>query len=402
MASILSFKPGTYEASSFGMDADVNVKAVFDNENLKEVTIDVSGEAEDKGGQIGNEMKEQFIEAQSPFVDGVSGVTYTSLALKNAMEDIFKQAAILGEASSEDYTEEYPEETAIEIEETEVETDSTNGSYVVKNDEGIPLRAEPSEDAIILVDGIPEKSLVFVYETDDSEEWRKASYGDSIGWIKADDATAVFIGEEDNTIRKGSICYVNANPSDPSVVIDLRDEPDESGNSISQLSYGTEIIAEEIENGWVKGTVDGKTGWLEITQLRSYVVDGYYYAMTNSGLSVRTEPTINGSKVTSLLRGETVKAEEFQNGWVKFTKDSYTGWVAVKYMVPCEDEHGGDQYQTEAYVAPSSGGGYSDYSYSAPSYSDYYYEPSYSDGGGGYTGGGTDSGVGDTVVIADW
>nr|MCR5160648.1 FMN-binding protein [Lachnospiraceae bacterium] len=88
-----TYTAGTYSASSAGISSDVKVEAEFDASSIKSVTIDVSGETAGIGAEIGDQMAEAILEAQSAEVDSVSGATITSDAVKKAMEDIIAQAS---------------------------------------------------------------------------------------------------------------------------------------------------------------------------------------------------------------------------------------------------------------------------------------------------------------------
>lgn len=88
----LAFTPGTYTASATGM-AEVTVECTFDETTMTNMTVDVSGETAGIGADIGDEMREKFLSAQSCDVDGVSGATITSGALKTAVADCMSQAS---------------------------------------------------------------------------------------------------------------------------------------------------------------------------------------------------------------------------------------------------------------------------------------------------------------------
>ena len=88
----LTFTSGTYTASASGM-AEVTVECTFDETTMTDMTIDVSGETAGIGADIGDEMREKFLSAQSCDVDGVSGATITSSALKTAVADCMSQAS---------------------------------------------------------------------------------------------------------------------------------------------------------------------------------------------------------------------------------------------------------------------------------------------------------------------
>ncbi len=84
--------PGTYTASCAGISSDVTVSLTVDETGIKEITADVSGETAGIGADIGDEMSEKVLSAQSADVDGVAGATVTSDAFKAAAADCIAQA----------------------------------------------------------------------------------------------------------------------------------------------------------------------------------------------------------------------------------------------------------------------------------------------------------------------
>jgi succinate dehydrogenase/fumarate reductase flavoprotein subunit/uncharacterized protein with FMN-binding domain len=91
-ASGLSFTPGTYSATARGIASDVTVTMTFDATSITDVQIDVSGETAGIGADIGDEMAQKILSAQTSNVDGVSGATVTSDAVKAAAADCISQA----------------------------------------------------------------------------------------------------------------------------------------------------------------------------------------------------------------------------------------------------------------------------------------------------------------------
>ena len=79
-----TYTPGTYTATAKGISSDVTVTMTFDAEAITDVQIDVSGETAGLGTEIGPEMAEKLLAAQSADVDAVSGCTVTSNAVKEA------------------------------------------------------------------------------------------------------------------------------------------------------------------------------------------------------------------------------------------------------------------------------------------------------------------------------
>ncbi len=88
-----SFTPGTYTASAKGISSDISVTCTFDETSITAMEADVSGETQGIGTEIGTAMIESILSAQTPQVDGISGATISSDALKAAVADCFMQAA---------------------------------------------------------------------------------------------------------------------------------------------------------------------------------------------------------------------------------------------------------------------------------------------------------------------
>jgi uncharacterized protein with FMN-binding domain/succinate dehydrogenase/fumarate reductase flavoprotein subunit len=93
------YTAGTYTGTSKGHSSDVTVTATFSSSEITKVELDVSGETESIGGAAADELVEQIIEKQSSDIDGVSGATETSNAVKAALASTIKQAT--GSESSE-------------------------------------------------------------------------------------------------------------------------------------------------------------------------------------------------------------------------------------------------------------------------------------------------------------
>ncbi len=89
----LTYTPGTYTATAAGIRSDVTVTATFDQTSITDIVVDVSGETAGLGADIGDTMVNRFLEAQDCTVDGVSGSTVTSNAVKTALADCMSQAS---------------------------------------------------------------------------------------------------------------------------------------------------------------------------------------------------------------------------------------------------------------------------------------------------------------------
>ncbi len=93
------YTAGTYTGEAEGHSSTVKVTAEFTADELKSVTLDVSGETESIGGAAAEQLKENIMKAQSADFDAVSGATETSSAVKRALQSAIDQAS--GSASTE-------------------------------------------------------------------------------------------------------------------------------------------------------------------------------------------------------------------------------------------------------------------------------------------------------------
>ena len=112
------YTPGTYSATANGIGV-VTVTITFDETSITAVEVDASNETASIGGAAADTLAEQVLEAQSADIDGVSGATLTSTAVRTAAADCIAQASA---GSSED------DEAAEEAAEEEAETEETSSS----------------------------------------------------------------------------------------------------------------------------------------------------------------------------------------------------------------------------------------------------------------------------------
>lgn len=88
-----SFKAGTYSAARQGIGGDVTVTLDIDAQGkVLKSTIDAPEETPEVGGEAAIELAKTMTEKHSIEVDGVSGATMTSGAVKEAAEDAYSQA----------------------------------------------------------------------------------------------------------------------------------------------------------------------------------------------------------------------------------------------------------------------------------------------------------------------
>ena len=85
------YTPGTYSATATGM-GEVTVTMTFDEKSIVDVIVDVSNETPEIGQLHGETLKEALMTLQSAEIDGVSGATLTSNAVKQAATNCIAQA----------------------------------------------------------------------------------------------------------------------------------------------------------------------------------------------------------------------------------------------------------------------------------------------------------------------
>ncbi|MCR5527536.1 MAG: FAD-binding protein [Lachnospiraceae bacterium] len=100
-SSGMTFTPGTYTATATGM-GEITMTATFDESSITDIQLDLSNETPDIGQAAKDTLIEQCLAAQSSEIDGVSGATVTTNAVKKCLDDCIAQAGgtVAGTASS--------------------------------------------------------------------------------------------------------------------------------------------------------------------------------------------------------------------------------------------------------------------------------------------------------------
>ena len=99
------YTPGTYSASEQGLESMVTVTMTFDETSIVDVVVDSSGETPEIGAAAAETLAEQLKNAQVAGIDGVTGATVTSGAVKKAAASCIAQAmglAVEEETSTEE------------------------------------------------------------------------------------------------------------------------------------------------------------------------------------------------------------------------------------------------------------------------------------------------------------
>ena len=86
------FTPGTYTGEAQGIFSPITVRITVTANKIVGVSINAKGETESLGGLAAEKMSEAILKAQTPNVDGLSGATVTSDAIRKAACDACVQA----------------------------------------------------------------------------------------------------------------------------------------------------------------------------------------------------------------------------------------------------------------------------------------------------------------------
>jgi fumarate reductase flavoprotein subunit len=92
MASVISFKPGTYVGTAKGYNGDLSLKVTFSETAIGGIEVAKSVETEHVGTAAFPIMFKDIQDYNSTGVDTVSGATFSSRAILGAVEDAAKQA----------------------------------------------------------------------------------------------------------------------------------------------------------------------------------------------------------------------------------------------------------------------------------------------------------------------
>ena len=93
-SSAMAFTPGTYTASAPGIHGDVEVKVTFSSDRITAVKVTKQHETVGIGSKAVEILPGRIVELQSPKVDGVTGATITSNAIRTAVSECVKKAGV--------------------------------------------------------------------------------------------------------------------------------------------------------------------------------------------------------------------------------------------------------------------------------------------------------------------
>ncbi|MBP3700995.1 MAG: FMN-binding protein, partial [Lachnospiraceae bacterium] len=88
-----SYKAGTYSATAQGMGKVTVTITIDESGKIAACEIDASGETPGLGDKAAEKLVDKILAAQSAEIDGISGASMTSGAVKTALSDCLAQAS---------------------------------------------------------------------------------------------------------------------------------------------------------------------------------------------------------------------------------------------------------------------------------------------------------------------
>ena len=88
----VTYTPGTYEGTAMGMNGPVTLEVTFSKDAITDIQVKSSKETGHVGDPAFPIMFKDAIEANGSGIDAVSGATFTSIAVKNALNDAAQKA----------------------------------------------------------------------------------------------------------------------------------------------------------------------------------------------------------------------------------------------------------------------------------------------------------------------
>ncbi len=94
IAAAGSWKDGSYVKKAAGKNGDFDVTVNIENGTIKNIMCGRNNETADKGEKAVQTVPAEILSAQSVNVDGVSGATITSNAIKEAVAECLADASV--------------------------------------------------------------------------------------------------------------------------------------------------------------------------------------------------------------------------------------------------------------------------------------------------------------------
>lgn len=206
-----------------------------------------------------------------------------------------------------------------------VTASDTLAVYATPNDGSTVLAKLPTGTEFTIVDRTIAASQI----------WAKVTFGDLVGWVKADSGTS------------GSVTYPAVSGTVNASSINVYSSANIDSSVIGVLGSGTKItIAQDsqyVDGVYVWGKLSSVSGFVMLHQLKldvkstgtvdSLTVSPAITGTVSASADMRATPSASATKVLVLEQGASVSISEWKYAegatWGKVTKGDFTGWIKI-------------------------------------------------------------------------
>lgn len=132
--------------------------------------------------------------------------------------------------------------------------------------------------------------------------------------------------------------------------IAVRSQPNGESELLTRIPYGTEFYVEAVCDNWGYTTVNGSTGWIELSyadhlsnkdeSTDEMMETGWYDIVStySKGIAVRSEPSGESELLTRIPYGTRFYVETTDGNWGYTTVNGATGWIELTYAAKVPDD----------------------------------------------------------------
>ena len=117
--------------------------------------------------------------------------------------------------------------------------------------------------------------------------------------------------------------------------VNFRSQPSTSSAVIDRLSNGTKVAVLDQQDDWYFVAYAGTTGYISSDYVSTQAVmnvEAGGAKVNTAVLNLRSKPSTDSEVVTRLTQGAVAKIIGINNGWLKVTYGSYTGYICPDYV----------------------------------------------------------------------
>ena len=201
------------------------------------------------------------------------------------------------------------------------ETENQCIGYGTVTADSLTLRSEPSLEGDA-ISGLS-KGVTFQITSDETDGWYGAIFNGKSGFVSAEYVTF------SENVSSG---YIQVNVSS----LTLRAGAGTAFAKLTTIPEGTVLTVNGTYGSWYQVTYGGYTGYVSGTYVSATTEQGYQYypnfaKVTTSSLTLRSEPSTDGSVLDMIDSGIIVAVSSKVGDWYKVTYDGTVGYINALY-----------------------------------------------------------------------